>query len=202
MSKQHIIAMTLAGIAVSVSGHEFSLIVSATATDIGLSGTYVELNVYGDASVGTHMVGGAFSLSSDSSSITSMRWVPADWSMFNSDGGYAGNGNYNEVVFGQLLIPNAPPFDMPAPGSDLGNLIGTFMVNFLDPGSDGIIDFQLLAGNQFTLEVIDEHIGEFYNDLGNDLELGSFRLYATPSPSSVALIAIAGGIMTCKRRRP
>lgn len=201
MNKHHITAIALAGVAVSASGYDFTLMVTATSTDIGLYGTYVELNVYGDAIVGTHMVGGAFALNSGSASITSMRWIPADWSMFNTDGGYAGNGNYNEVIFGQILIPDVPPFDTPAPGSGLGNLIGTFEIDFYHPGADGIIDFQLVAGDPFSLQVFDVHTGEFYNDSGVDLELGSFRLYATPSPSSASLIAIAGGFVACKRRR-
>jgi hypothetical protein len=96
------------------------------------------VTVFGDADTGSHLLGGAFGLSSDSALIDSMSWTNAAWSAFNTDGGYAGNGNYNEVIFGQLVIPGIFP---PAPGSELG------LRHRLLPGQPGwlrhpaIIDF-------------------------------------------------------------
>lgn len=198
-------AIVFAGVAVSANAHDFSLAISATTTHIYTGSPfskYLELNVYGDASVGTHMLGGSFSLTSTGfgGPISSMAWRRADWSMLGADGGYAGNGNYNQVAFGQLFIPGMPPFDIPGPGSELGGLIGTFEIEFFNP-SVGFIDFQLIAGNPFSLEVVDADTGKSYDDIGNDLELGSFRLVVIPSPSPLALLGVAGIAAARKRTR-
>lgn len=188
-------AAALIAFASTVHAQTFSIDISGPG-NVGTQATSFTLEVYGDATVGTHMLGGAFSLESNSSFINSISWTPAPWSSFNTDNGYAGDGNYNQVIFGQLLLP-IPPFNIPAEGSELGNLIGTFVVDKGDGGP--FIDFQLVAGTPFTLETYDVVTGQSYTSTSDSIQLGSVRVFATPTPSSIALLGLSG-IMTRRRR--
>ena len=122
-----------------------------------------------------------------------MAWTAADWSAFNTDGGYAGNGSYNAVVFGQLVIPGIFP---PAPGSENGSAIGSFQVTV---DGMGMVDFQLTAGSPFTLEGVDSVTGATQND-GGAVSLGSTSINVVPAPSAMALLGL-GGLVAGRRRR-
>jgi hypothetical protein len=138
------------------------------------------MTVFGDAAFGTHLLGGAFGVagSGDTGVVQGMSWANAAWSAFNTDGGYAGNGSYNDVVFGQLVIPGIFP---PAPGSENGSAIGSFTVTV---DGAGTVDFQLTAGSPFTLEGVDDVSGATQND-GGSISLGSTSINVVPAPSAM-----------------
>ena len=199
--KRVIILAVCAGATSVASAQNFSLSIVPSTTSPAPGGSFT-LSVYGDADVGTHMLGGAFSLESNGVCISDMQWTNAAWSSFNTDGGFAGDGDYNQVIFGQLILPGVPPFDQPAPGSELGSLIGTFTVT-LDPGiGDFWIDFQLVAGSPFTLETIDSVTGQTYQSSSGNLTLGSARVGLLPSPGTISGFAICGLVATRRRRAP
>ncbi len=190
-----IITIAYATLTTTIYAQDFSLSIIPSTTDVGLNHPLsFNLNIYGDSSAGTHLLGGAFLLieTENGDGIDSISWHPADWSSFNTDNGYSGNGVHNQVIFGQLVIPNVPPFDIPAEGSELGERIGTFIVNTSSTPHNGYYSFQLLAGNPFTLETYSEVTGESFNSSNGNLHLGSTRVFSTPSPSTLAIFLFAG----------
>jgi len=195
--------VALAGLATIASAQDFSLTIvgGAGAASITDFSTF-EVEIYGDASVGTHMVGGSFGVEAMTNNfeVLDMRWNPAAWSAFNDDGGTTGGGNYDQVIFGQLVIPGVPPFDVPAPGSALGSLIGTFEIDVGEHGSFWSIDLQLTAQVPFSLQVVDIDTGETFLSTDGNLALGSFSAAFIPAPSSLALIGL-GGLAAGRRRR-
>ncbi|HCT45172.1 MAG TPA: hypothetical protein DF699_08165 [Phycisphaerales bacterium] len=191
----------VAGLAtVASAGADFSLTLVPSAMTVDVSGgaATITIDVIGDSSFGTHMLGGAFTLGSSNALVTDMAWSPASWSSFNTDDGYAGNGNYNQVIFGQLVIPGVPPFDVPAAGSDLGSSIGSFTVTF--DGGSGIVDFGLTAGSPFTLEAIDVNTGGTFQSADGSLSLNGASVNVIPAPSAMALLGL-GGLVAGRRRR-
>jgi len=197
--KNTLTLIAIAGIASAASAQNYSLSISGAPATVA-EGAVFSFDVIGDSDVGTHMLGGSFSMTSGSALIADMSWTPAAWSSFNTDGMYAGNGDYNAVVFGQLIIPGVPPFDQPAPGSELGGVIGTFQVT-LGAGS-GVIDFALVGESPFSLETIDPTNGAGGNSSQGQLALNgaSIQVGTVPAPSALALLGL-GGIAAGRRRR-
>lgn len=198
-----VVAVGLAGLATTAFGQEeFSLSLVPSAATV--TGSFT-VGVYGDSSFGTHMLGGSFGLEIDSvcfpDSVTDVQWSPASWSSFNTDGGYADNGTYNQVIFGQLVIPGVPPFDVPAPGSELGSLIGTFSVS-VEPLAFDRYELQLVVSDgPFSLEALDINTGETMRDTDGVLLLGGATVGSLcPSPGACSLLAISG-LATTRRRR-
>ena len=190
----------VAGLATVASAQDFSLsIVDAPIQVDSTVNTTFTFDVIGDASVGTHILGGSFAVESNSGLVTNMSWDPADWSQFDTDNGYAGNGNYNQVIFGQLVIVGVPPFDVPGPGSELGGVIGTFTVD-IAANSAGTIDFSLLAQSPFSLEVVDVNTGETAQSVDGNLSLNGASINVVPAPSAMALLGL-GGLVAGRRRR-
>ena len=187
----------IAGLAAAASAQNFSLTLVPSTMTVDTSGgaATFTMTVFGDADVGTHLLGGAFGLAANGGgdTVQGMTWSPAAWSAFNTDGGYAGNGNYNTVVYGQLVIPGIFP---PAPGSELGSAIGSFSVTV---DGAGVLDYQLTAGSPFTLEVVDEVSGATQNDAGG-ISLGGATINVVPAPSAMALLGL-GGLVAGRRRR-
>jgi MYXO-CTERM domain-containing protein len=194
--KNAVALIAVAGIASVAAAQNFSLSMTPSVSSTVEGGSFT-VTVFGDSDAGTHLLGGAFGLSSDSALIDSMSWTNAAWSAFNTDGGYAGNGNYNEVIFGQLVIPGIFP---PAPGSENGAAIGSFQVNLAGSGT-GVIDFQLVASaGDFSLQTVDSVSGALADDSAGQLSLGSARVTVTPAPSALALLGL-GGLAAGRRRR-
>lgn len=194
-----ITAAAIAGCASFAAAQNFSLslVSSAQTVDTSSGPATFTVTVYGDADIGTHLLGGAFSIETNSSCVIDMSWNNAAWSAFNTDGGYAGNGNYNDVVFGQLVIPGIFP---PAPGSDLGSAIGSFEVT-VDGGNDGPFVMQLVAGSPFTLETVDAVTGDTFQSSSGNLSLGSLTVFACiPTPGACSALMIAG-LAASRRRR-
>ena len=113
--KNAVALIAVAGMASVAAAQNFSIDLTPSASSVA-EGTSFTVSVYGNADQGTHLLGGEFSLVSGSGLIDSMTWSNAAWSGFNTDGGYAGGGDYNSVIFGQLVIP---PIFPPAPGTVL-----------------------------------------------------------------------------------
>ena len=200
MKKTCMMIVGVAGLASAASAQNtFSLSLFTAAPTVDTTGGEVtfDIDVVGDASIGTHMLGGAFALQSNSDLVVDMSWASASWDSFPTDGGYAGNGNYNQVIFGQLVIPGVPPFDVPAAGSELGSLIGTYSVT-LAANAMGIIDFSLVPQDPFSLEVLDVDSGLLYRSSDGELVLEGVTII-TPAPSALALLGVSG--LVCARRR-
>ncbi len=196
MNNKAIVMLSLSGLATAASAQNFSLsiVLSSQTADTSGGSAVVTATVYGDADIGTHMLGGSFSLASNSQMVQGMTWTPAPWSAFNTDNGYAGNGNYNEIIFGQLVIPGIFP---PAPGSELGGEIGSFEITLAGLGQ---ADFHLVAGSPFTLETVDEFTGSLYKDTTGSLSLGSASVTALPASGVIPILAF-GGFHLSRRRR-
>lgn len=176
----------------------FSLTLVPSTATVDTSGGAATFTVtaYGDGGFGTHMLGGSFGMANngDSGVVQSMSWSPAAWSSFNTDGGDAGDGNYNDVIFGQLVIPGIFP---PAPGSELGSAIGSFTVTV---DGAGTVDFQMLASSgPFSLELVDAASGATAQD-GGTVSLGGATINVVPAPSAMALLGL-GGLVAGRRRR-
>lgn len=200
--KSFVCMLAVAGLAGSVSAQDYSLSIASGPTSVDTTGSSITItiDIVGDASVGTHMLGGSFSLETSSSgSVIDMTWIPAAWSSFNDDGGYAGNGDYNPVIFGQIVIPGIPPFDVPAAGSELGNVIGSFQI-VIAADTWFTMDMYLVAQDPFSLEVYDILTGEAFHNSDGNLTLNGASISVVPSPSSLALIGL-GGLVGTRRRR-
>ncbi len=200
--KNAVCMLAVAGLVGAAGAQNFSLsIAGAPATIDNSSGAVtITIDIIGDADVGTHMLGGAFAIEATGAILsTGMTWNPAGWSSFNTDGGYAGNGSYNQVIFGQLVIPGVPPFDVPATGSELGNAIGSFQI-VIGQGLYGLMHLNFIAQEPFTLEVLDLAAGESYRSSAGNLTLNGVEILIYPTPSSLALLGL-GGLAASRRRR-
>lgn len=202
--KNTVLLIALAGLTTAGTAQEFSLSFGEITGDVS-TGSMLSVDVFGDASIGTHMLGGGFAVSAFTNNfeVLDMTWAPAPWSAFNTDGGHAGSGNYDSVIFGQLNGGTGiPPFDQPSLGSELGSLIGSFQIEVGQLGSFWSLQLQLVEHEPFpfTLEVLDYPDGGTYqNELGN-ITLGSARVDFIPAPSSLALLGL-GGLAASRRRR-
>lgn len=199
--KNAIMIVTLAGLVSAASAQDFSLTMvgpSASITDFAT----VTVDVFGDATVGTHILGGGFTVDAFTSGfeVLDMAWVPAGWSQFNTDDGHLGGGNYGQVIVGQLLIPGVPPFDVPGPGSEIGGLLGSFQIEVGQLTGFWSIDLQLVAQDPFSLEVIDINTGTSFQSSNGNLTLGGFHAAFIPAPSAMALLGL-GGLSIVRRRR-
>lgn len=201
--KNAMCVFAVAGLVGSASAQDFSLSIAGAPTTVGATfGVTITIDIIGDASVGTHMLGGSFALEivGGNSTVLDMTWIPAAWSAFNTDGGFDGNGNYNQVIFGQLVIPGVPPFDVPAAGSELGSLIGSFQIEISAINGFIALDLFLVAQDPFSLEVLDVVTGETFQSSAGNLALNGASIYMLPTPSSLALIGL-GGLAASRRRR-
>jgi hypothetical protein len=191
------IVIGLAGLASAASAQNFSLTLVPSAQTIDTSGGAVTMTVtvIGDADVGTYLSGGFFGIQTDSASIIDMQWQPAIWSTFNDDGGYAGNGNYNQVFFGQLLGNFFPPPD----SSLVGNPIGAFQVTIAED-QVGQAEMSIVPGDPFAMETVDWVSGSLFNSNDGNLTLNSTTLNFVPAPSAVSLLAFAGAVVARRRR--
>ncbi|MEX0876861.1 MAG: MYXO-CTERM sorting domain-containing protein [Phycisphaerales bacterium] len=183
-------------------------LVGAPATVDSTGGAEFSVDVIGDASVGTHMGGGGFYLTSGSDPmIENISWTPAPWNSFADDGGYAGNGDYNLVVFGQII----PPFHSePEPGSELGSSIGTFHITIAD-GASGQLDLGFVEDHDlpFSLEVWEwepgdgntsGRIAEAFHDTEGQLSLNGASVTVVPTGPSLAVLGLGGGLLSRRRR--
>ena len=200
MKTSSIALVAVAGFAAAASAQNFSLSIAGApmTVDTSAGSVTVTVDIIGDSDFGTHMLGGAFTLSSGSGLVEGMSWAAASWSAFNTDGGYSGGGDYGQVIFGQLVIPGVPPFDVPAAGSELGSAIGSFQI-VIGQGT-GIIDLSLAAASPFSLEVLDLVGGTTAQSSNGTLTLNGASINVVPAPSAMALLGL-GGLVAGRRRR-
>ncbi len=165
--------------------------------------TSFTLSVYADADFGTAIAGGGFSLSAVGGAgiVTDMVGSTPDWAALGfQDNGHAGDGNYNGLIFGQLIFP---PFIPAAPESMLGSgpvLVGTFAVT-IAADSAGVVDWSTGGGvGPFVLEVFTDDGGSGVMTQLTDLDFGGVSVNVVPAPSAMALLGL-GGLVAGRRRR-
>jgi hypothetical protein len=194
----------LASVAAAQSG-SLSITSSAGTVDTSVAGATFTLSVWGDADFGTAIAGGGFSLSAAGGAgvVGDMVGAAADWAALGfQDNGHGGDGNYNGLIFGQLIFP---PFINPAAESMLGAgpvLLGTFVVTAVQ-NSSGVIDWSTGAlGDETIMEIFtdDGGAGTFTQLTAADIDLGGITVFIFPAPSSVALFGL-GGLFVGRRRR-
>jgi hypothetical protein len=202
--KNTVLLIALAGLTtVATAQEDFILSIAGAPTTIdATNGATFTIDIIGDSTHGEVMMGGIFTLISGSGLITDMSWTPAPWSEFNIDGGYAGNGDYNEVSFGQLS--NQGP---QAPGSQLGMAAGSFQIQ-IAAGSFGVIDLELVGGLPFALQTAFWPFDGFptggaydvMDSSDGNLILNGASINVVPAPSALALLGL-GGLAVSRRRR-
>tara|TARA_R110000737_G_scaffold2923_5_gene8533 strand:+ start:29442 stop:30071 length:630 start_codon:yes stop_codon:yes gene_type:complete len=208
--KKMIVLAAIAGLASGAVAQNASLSIVASSTiPIGGLNPTATLSVYADADFGTHITGAAYTLSAvgglglvESIEINSH----ATWGSLGFDDlGDGGAGNHNGMIMGQITFL---PFIVPDAASALGNgpvLLGSFAVTFA-ANQGGVVDWTVGGGlGTFALEVIDVNAnpggnppGEYFQIAAPDF--GSTRVVIFPTPSSAALLGIAG-VVAGRRRR-
>ena len=204
--KNTIALIALAGIAsaATAGGETFSLTMDTVASVDATDAVTITVDVIGDSSFGTHLLGGEFGLSSGSNSmITDIRWTNAEWSTANGDGGYDGAGNNGTVVFGQLVVLTDLFDFLPGAGSELGGSIGSFQID-IAAGSSGTLDLSFLTTDRFALKTVDvdtvNRTTASMDSNSGTLSLNGASIEVTPAPSAMALLGL-GGIAAGRRRR-
>ena len=197
--KYAITTLAVAGLATVAGAQDFSITMNSSNEILSFS--TITIDVTADASVGTHFLGGGFTVDAALSGfeILDMTWTAAAWSQFNTDEGHDGDGNYGQVIVGQLVIPGVPPFDVPAVGSSLGESLGSFQIQIGQLSASWSIDLDMVATDPFALEVIDVNTGTSFRSSNGNLTLNGFHA-AVPTPSAMALLGL-GGLAATRRRR-
>lgn len=198
MLRSRTLAAAVAGCASIAGAQDFTLSLVPNLDVIDCSGGTFTVSVYGDSSFGTHILGGSFGfeIGEGAQFITDISWQAADWSQFNTDGTYTGTGAYTPVVFGQLVIPGIFP---PAPGSELGSLIGSYQIQYTQ-GSPLLMELNLTEGSPFTLETVDAVSGQTFQDTSGKLTIHNTQVLLCPSPGTVTGLCFAG-LMATRRKR-
>jgi len=197
-----IVLMAVSGIASAAAAQTATLNIVASQSVVSPFVTnMITLSVYGSADFGTHIAGGGFSISANGGAggIGATVGTVAPWGAIGlNDLGDGGDGNYNGLVFGQLIFP---PLFPPAPESDFTGgevLLATFSVEIL-PGFSFIEWSTALApvGGGVVLQIYDAGDGSLTDvTVAN---FGSAQIFI-PAPSSVALLGL-GGLVAGRRRR-
>ncbi len=202
--KSTLTLVAVAGLASAATAQTGSLSITSSAMTVdSTTTTSFTLSVYADADFGTAIAGGGFSLSAVGGAgiVTDMVGSTPDWAALGfQDNGHAGDGNYNGLIFGQLIFP---PFIPAAPESMLGSgpvLVGTFAVT-IAADSAGVVDWSTGGGvGPFVLEVFTDDGGSGVMTQLTDLDFGGVSVNVVPAPSAMALLGL-GGLVAGRRRR-
>ena len=202
--KNALALIAVAGIASAATAQNGSLSMTSSAMTVdSTTTTSFTLSVYADADFGSAIAGGGFSLSAVGGAgiVTDMVGSTPDWAALGfQDNGHAGDGNYNGLIFGQLIFP---PFIPAAPESMLGSgpvLVGTFAVT-IAADSAGVVDWSTGGGvGPFVLEVFTDDGGAGTMTQLTDLDFGGVSVNVVPAPSAMALLGL-GGLVAGRRRR-
>ncbi len=205
--KNTLALVAIAGFAAAATaGNEtFSLSISGAPTTVDATDAVtITVDVTGDSSFGTHLLGGEFGLTSGSNSmITDIRWMNADWSTANGNDGYDGAGNNLPVIFGQLVVLTDLFDFLPGAGSELGGVIGSFQID-IAAGSSGMLDLDFTTTDRFALKTVDvdtvNRTTASMDSNSGTLSLNGASIEVTPAPSALALLGL-GGIAAGRRRR-
>ncbi len=180
----------------------FSIVASSATVDWTTDGNFT-LELYGDANFGSHIAGGTVSLDATNNGgfIDGMSGASVGWAAGGeTDHGYAGNGDYAGLVFGQIIIPDFGL--LPNADSALGNgpvLLASFQVQ-VTSGVGPVVWSSAAYFDNFALEVYDESTGEFTRLFDGQMSYGSTTVNVVPAPSSMALLGL-GGLVAGRRRR-
>ena len=201
--KNAIALIAVAGIATVASAQSGTLSIVASASTIDSTATTsFTLAVYGDADFGTAIAGGAFSLSASGGAgvVTDMVGAAAAWgALGEEDLGHAADGNYNGLIFGQLIFP---PFINPDAGSMLGNgpvLLGNITVT-IAADSAGVIDWTTGSAGDFFMEIFEDNGADGVFTQLSQVTQGTARVNVVPAPSAMAMLGL-GGLVAGRRRR-
>jgi len=205
--KSTLTLVAVAGLASAAAAQSGSLSIVASASTVFTTGAAatVTLAVYGDADFGTAISGGGFGLSAAGGAgiVDGMTGAAAAWGALGfQDLGHNADGNYNGLIFGQLIFPPFIPADA---ASVLGNgavLLGNISVS-IGADTNGVIDWSTVGGiGDFDLEIFDEVSGAFTALSGAAVSHGaaSVNVVSIPAPSAMALLGL-GGLVAGRRRR-
>ncbi len=202
--KSTLTLVAVAGLASAAAAQTGSLsIVPSAMTVDSTTTTSFTLSVYADADFGTAVAGGGYSLSATGGAgiVTDMTVGVPDWAALGfQDDAHAGDGNYNGVIFGQLIFP---PFIPAAPDSLLDSgpvLISTFTVT-IAANSAGVVDWSTGGGvGPFVIEIFTDDGGSGSFTQLIDLDFGGAQVNVVPAPSAMALLGL-GGLVAGRRRR-
>jgi len=202
--KSSIALVAIAGFAAAATAQTGSLSIVASASTVdSTTSTSLTLAVYGDADFGTAISGGGFALSAAGGAgvVTGMSVSVPAWGLLGfADQGDGGNGNYNGVIFGQLIFPPFLPAD---PASLLGNgpvLLANFQVS-IAANSSGLVEWTTAGGvGDFVFEVFtDDGASGSFTQL-TSVDFGGASVNVVPAPSAMALLGL-GGLVAGRRRR-
>lgn len=199
--------IVVSGLATSAFAQSATLSITASAATLDTFGGEAEftLSIWGDADFGTAIAGGEFALdgTGPEGSVTDMVGSSAPWGALGfQDNGYAGDADYNGMIFGQLIFP---PFIPAAPESMLGAgpvLLGTVTVT-IEGLTCGVWEWTTTAGSgPFVLEIFTDNgaEGEFTQITDANIAYGGVSINVIPAPASVALLGL-GGFVAARRRR-
>jgi len=204
-----IMMAAVAGIASGAWAQNASLSLVASQATIDCTQTSVfTLSVYGDADFGTHITGMAISLNAMAGGAIIQDVVASapSWGALGfEDLGHTGGGN-SGMVMGQIVFL---PFIQPDAGSAIGNgpvLLGSFAVTISSSPTYQTLEWTLGGGiGTFAMEVIDVNGNPDGSPPGEVTQIaapdfGGASVTICPSPSSAALLGLAG-VVAGRRRR-
>ena len=197
--------IAIAGLVSGACGQEYLLRLDGGPSEMDLSqgSMTITLDVIGDIfnhQGDEYMLWGGFGLETSGDAIVEdIQWVAEDWSEFNLDHGYLGNGTHGQIEFGQFQGDDWTPRE----GSEVGNRIGRFQITLAQQSiSDGQFSVNLVRGERFSLSTINVDTGASYYSTPDSLELQGFTSNIVPSPGSSVLILGLGVSFTRRRRLP
>ncbi|MFK7760176.1 MAG: hypothetical protein AB8C13_09530 [Phycisphaerales bacterium] len=210
--KNVVVLAALAGIAsAAAAGSNATLSIVASQSVVDSSATSsITLQVFGDASIATHITGAAFTMNATGGAGVvggiALDSVAA-WGALGEDSfGDAGDGNHAGAIMGQIAFL---PFIQPDAASMLGNgpvLLGTFVVDIIG-GSEGDVTWTVggIAGTDFAIELLDVNANPGGNPPGETFQIldpsfGSATVSVVPAPSAMALLGL-GGLLAGQHHR-
>lgn len=192
----------VAGLATGAGAQSWSLSIEGAPSTIDTTVTTVfTIDIVVNADFGTHVSGGAFALDSSGATdaVVFVDATAAAWgAVGEANRGYAGAGDHNGLVYGQVIFP---PFFPPSADSALdqdGVIAGSLIIEVL-AGSTGVLDLNLIrdAIAPFDIEIYNDVDGTFDNTVQGSF--GSASVTLVPSPSALALLGL--GTLVAGRRR-
>ncbi|MGV6815376.1 MAG: hypothetical protein ACWA5W_10285 [Phycisphaerales bacterium] len=193
-----------AGIVSGACGQEYLLRLDGGPGEMDLSqgSMTITLDVIGDIFEhhgDEYMLWGGFGLETSGDAIVEdIQWVAEDWSEYNQDHGYLGNGIHGQIEFGQFQGDDWTPRE----GSEVGNRIGRFQITLAQQSiSDGQFSVNLVRGERFSLSTINVDTGASYYSTPDSLELQGFTSNIVPSPGSSIMLLGMTGFSLARRRR-
>ena len=193
--------VAVVGCATPAIAQEYILRIEGGPAQVDVSGgaVTITLDVIGDIFDpidSDYMLWGSFALeTSGSAMVESITWHHADWSEHNEDGGYSGDGNYAQVMFGQFSGDDW----IPREGSEIGGRIGSFQITLAGGTQLGDFSANLIHGERYSLSTINVDTGASYYSTPDTLELQGFTTDIVPAPGAMGVFLGAG--LLCGRRK-